>query len=57
MFSAVEMLRIQFSRAIDQTFEHFLDAWSPPANREDLLLQGYSENQENSTEIPVISSM
>ena len=27
-FSGVDLLKLQFSRAIDQTFEHFLDSWS-----------------------------
>jgi hypothetical protein len=27
-FSGVEILKLQFSRAIDQTFEQFLDSWS-----------------------------
>ena len=29
-FNGVELLKMQFSRAIDQTFESFLDSWSLP---------------------------
>jgi hypothetical protein len=31
MYNAVELLKMQFSRAVDQTFEHFLDSWSTSA--------------------------
>ena len=29
-FNGVELLRMQFSRAVEQTFESFLDSWSLP---------------------------
>jgi hypothetical protein len=28
VFSGVEILKLQFSRAVDLTFERFLDSWS-----------------------------
>ena len=30
-FNGVELLKMQFSRAVEQTFETFLDSWSLPA--------------------------
>jgi hypothetical protein len=30
VFNGVEVLKMQFSRAIEQTFESFLDSWSLP---------------------------
>jgi hypothetical protein len=57
MFSGVEILKLQFSRAVDQTFEHFLDSWSmPSATQEDRVAGYYPEGGQFPTEIPVISS-
>ena len=32
-FNGVELLRMQFSRAVEQTFESFLDSWSLPVGQ------------------------
>jgi hypothetical protein len=52
MFNGVELLKLQFSRAVDQTFEHFLDSWSLPAAEVGGPV-GYHEMGEFPTDIPV----
>jgi hypothetical protein len=56
IFNGVEILRMQFSRAVDQTFEHFLDAWSMPAGRDEARVEGFADNGHVLVDIPVISS-
>ncbi len=53
-FSGVEMLKLQFSRAVDQTFEHFLDSWTLAPLQEDG--HDYREAHESAAEIPVITN-
>ncbi len=55
-FSGVEMLKLQFSRAVDQTFEHFLDSWAFAPLQEDGQVHGYREAHESGAEIPVITN-
>lgn len=50
-FNGVELLRLQFSRAIDQTFEHFLDSWSLPQSEERVLSGPIGAEQP--VEVPV----
>lgn len=57
VFSGVEVLKMQFSRAIDQTFESFLDSWTPALREENLFTHGNSDGERLGTEIPVTSSM
>ena len=52
-FNGVELLRLQFSRAIDQTFEHFLDSWSLPNNEERGGFTGPMTTEQSPVEIPV----
>ena len=54
MFSGVEILKLQFSRAIDQTFEQFLDSWTLPLPQEEARAEGFGVPAEFATEIPVI---
>jgi len=54
IFSGVEILKLQFSRAIDQTFEHFLDSWTLPIRQEEAGVQSFGSLAELATEIPVI---
>jgi len=51
-FNGVELLKLQFSRAIDQTFEHFLDSWSLPSSEEGGGFAGGTADQSE-VEIPV----
>jgi hypothetical protein len=53
MFSGVEILKLQFSRAVDQTFESFLDSWSMPSKGEEVAFENWAGNGQFSTEIPV----
>ena len=50
-FNGVELLKLQFSRAIDQTFEQFLDSWSLPFNEEGGGFTGGTADQQ--VEVPV----
>ena len=44
MFSGVEILKLQFSRAVDQTFESFLDSWSMPSKGEEVVFENWAGN-------------
>jgi hypothetical protein len=55
-FNGVELLKLQFSRAIDQTFEHFLDSWSLPSNEEGSGFAGALVTDQSAVEIPVNQS-
>ncbi len=53
-FNGVDLLKLQFSRAIDQTFEHFLDSWSlPPAEEGSSGSSGHFSADQSPVEIPV----
>jgi hypothetical protein len=52
-FNGVELLKLQFSRAIDQTFEHFLDSWSMPPAEEGSGPSGHFNADQSPVEIPV----
>ncbi|MGO9057935.1 MAG: hypothetical protein ACLQU2_11200 [Candidatus Binataceae bacterium] len=52
-FNGVELLKLQFSRAIDQTFEHFLDSWSMPPAEESSGPSGHFNVDQSPVEIPV----
>ncbi len=56
IFNGVEMLKMQFSRAVDQTFEHFLEAWSLPSIQEEARIQGFADDRQLFVDIPVVSS-
>jgi hypothetical protein len=56
IFNGVEILKVQFSRAIDQTFEHFLDAWSLPSGQDEGRMEGFADNGQLLVDIPVTSS-
>jgi hypothetical protein len=56
IFNGVEVLKLQFSRAIDQTFEQFLDSWSLPLSEEGAQVRSYLPDNQFPTEIPVVSS-
>lgn len=56
VFNAVEILKLQFSRAIDQTFEHFLDSWSLAPIPEEGRVQDYPDNGQFPTDVPVFSA-
>jgi hypothetical protein len=56
VFNGVEILKLQFSRAIDQTFEHFLDSWSLAPISAEGGGQGYPDNGQLSAEIPVFDA-
>ncbi len=56
IFNGVEVLKMQFSRAVDQTFEHFLEAWSLPATHEEGRVHNLADNSQLLVDIPVISS-
>jgi hypothetical protein len=53
MFNGVELLKLQFSRAVDQTFEHFLDAWSLSNSEAASGPIGYPQVNEFASDIPV----
>ena len=53
MFNGVELLKLQFSRAVDQTFEHFLDAWSPSNSEVAAGPIGDPQVNEFASDIPV----
>jgi hypothetical protein len=53
IFNGVEILKLQFSRAIDQTFEHFLDSWSMPSGADEPFAGDYTVQGQSSEEIPV----
>jgi hypothetical protein len=53
-FNGVELLKMQFSRAVNQTFESFLDAWSLPMGEEGAAMQFGGEPFP--TEVPVRTS-
>lgn len=55
IFNGVEVLKMQFSRAVDQTFEQFLEAWSLPATHEEGRVLGFANNSQLLVDIPVIS--
>jgi hypothetical protein len=54
--NGVEFLKYQFSKAIDQTFEQFLDSWTLPPVQEEPGLRAF-ETRESPAGIPVIPSM
>ena len=54
MINGVEILKMQFSRAIDQTLEHFLEAWSLPSSRQEA--QVFADNAHLLVDIPVMRS-
>ncbi len=56
IFNGVEILKMQFSRAVDQTFEHFLEAWSLPSTQEEARIQGFADDHQLFVDIPVNSS-
>jgi hypothetical protein len=56
VFNGVEMLKLQFSRAIDQTFEYFLDSWSLAPMHEEGRVQGYRDEGQFPTEVPVYNT-
>lgn len=56
IFNGVEILKLQFSRAIDQTFEHFLEAWSMPSGQDEARMEGFADNGQLLVDIPVIPS-
>ncbi len=56
IFNGVEMLKMQFSRAVDQTFEHFLEAWSLPVTQEEARVHSFADNNQLLVDIPVNSS-
>lgn len=51
ILSGVEILKLQFSRAIDQTFEHFLDSWSLAPIQENGHMQGNPDNAQFSNDV------
>jgi hypothetical protein len=53
-FNGVELLKMQFSHAINQTFESFLDSWSLPMGDEGATMQLGGEPFP--TEVPVRTS-
>jgi hypothetical protein len=53
--NGVELLKYQFSKAIDQTFERFLDAWTLPIQDEPAI-GSFTESHEAPAEIPAINS-
>jgi hypothetical protein len=56
IFNGVEILKLQFSRAVDQTFEQFLDSWRPASSPEESGFFGSPEARELSVDIPVTSA-
>ncbi|GEM_PF-4505601 len=54
--TGVELLKYQFSKAIDQTFERFLDSWTVPVENE-AAIGPFTEHQEPPRELSVISSI
>ncbi len=56
VFNGVEVLKLQFSRAIDQTFEHFLDSWSPAPIQQESRVEGYADNGEFPIDVPVFNA-
>ncbi len=54
--NGVELLKYQFSKAVDQTFERFLDSWTLPPVPEEPGWRGF-EMHDSPAEIPVISSI
>ncbi len=55
--SGVELLKYQFSKAIDQTFEQFLDSWTLPAVEEHAEGLAFASRGEIPTDIPVRPSL
>lgn len=56
VFNGVEVLKMQFSRAVDQTFEQFLEAWSLPATHDEGRVHSFADNSQLLVDVPVISS-
>jgi hypothetical protein len=54
--NGVELLKYQFSKAIDQTFEQFLDSWTLPI-QDEAGIRPFTERHESPAEIPVINSI
>jgi hypothetical protein len=55
IFNGVEVLKMQFSRAVDQTFEQFLEAWSLPIAQEEGRVHGFTDERQLYVDIPVTS--
>jgi hypothetical protein len=55
-FNGVELLKMQFSHAINQTFESFLDSWSLPMGDEGAAMQLAGGGDSFATEVPVNTS-
>lgn len=55
VFNGVEVLKMQFSRAVEQTFESFLDSWSLPLGEGGASGSGMA-GDGFPTEIPVSTS-
>jgi hypothetical protein len=56
IFNGVEILKLQFSRAVDQTFEEFLDAWRPASSPDQSGFFPPPEAREFPVDIPVTSA-
>ena len=55
--SGVELLKYQFSKAIDHTFEQFLDSWPLPAVDEPAESLAFASRGEIPIDVPVRPSV
>jgi hypothetical protein len=53
VFSGVEILKLQFSRAVDLTFERFLDSWSLGNAEEGRDAMGPGNGDRFESDVPV----
>jgi hypothetical protein len=57
IFNGVEILKLQFSRAVEQTFEQFLDSWSIASHPEQAGVFNAPHGGEFPVDIPVTESI
>jgi hypothetical protein len=53
VFDGVELLKLQFSRAVDLAFERFLDSWSLGVGEEGVATSGSSDADEVPADVPL----